>query len=129
VNIHTYIDDPHSREAIEASLEFYRGKVPLFLRLYLRKKDNEDSIKLVKNLSQRFNLESEIYPAFSSEELNCSNCIYSGFTIQPDGNTVSLCRFLPQTARLSDYLSLREMYQKEFLPRVSKQRSCLISLK
>lgn len=129
VNLHTYIDNSVLRESIEASLGFYRGKSPVFLRLYLREKDKENSIKLVENLAQRLNLESEIYPAFSSEELNCSNCIYSGFTIQPDGNTVSLCNFLLYSAKLGDYLSLREMYEKEFLPKISKQRSCLISPK
>jgi MoaA/NifB/PqqE/SkfB family radical SAM enzyme len=126
VNLHTYIDDASSREVIEASLDFYRKKVPLALRLYLREKDKEDSIKLVENLAQKLSLQLDVYPAFSSKDLNCSNCIYSGFTIQPDGNTVSLCNFLPYSAKLGDYLSLREMYQEEFLPKISKQKSCLI---
>lgn len=126
VNLHTYIDIPSLRESIQKSLEFYRDqRLEIDLRLYSRINERQESLILVGELTKKIGLKFSIYPTFLDKKLNCRNCIYSGLTIQPDGDTVTLCKFLPCSGRLSDHLSIREIYESKLVPGIIRHNKCL----
>lgn len=126
INLHTYLDHPQLRENIEQTIGFYRkNRIPVRLAFYLRENEKEDNRKIAEKLAKETGGKLAISPSYFHADLVCGNCPFANLTIQPDGNTISLCRFLPFTTQLVDHLDLREMYTKEFLPRLEKQSHCL----
>ncbi|MCF7836163.1 hypothetical protein K9N08_00705 [Candidatus Gracilibacteria bacterium] len=125
VNLHVYFDYPELRTNIERTIRFYReNRVPVKLAFYIRENEAADNQKIAKTLAEKTKAILSTSPSYSHADLMCDNCPFTNLTIQPDGNTISLCRFLPLTAQLTDHLDLRAMYEKELLPKLLKQQAC-----
>lgn len=123
VNLHTYLDQQDWRDRILANIQHYQDQhVPVRLVWYPRQEEVHDAAQMLDVLSKQTGLGIHKSPAFSEQDLVCTNCPYARPTIQPDADTVTLCKFLSLSAKMSDYLSLSDMYEQAFLPQLADIR-------
>jgi MoaA/NifB/PqqE/SkfB family radical SAM enzyme len=129
INLHTYLDYPGLREKIEQTISFYRkNRIPVSLVFYIRKNEKRGNKKIAEKLAKETSCNLSASLSYLHTDLICDNCPFVNLTIQPDGNTVSLCRFLPFTTQLTNHLDLREMYEKELRSKIKKGQECLARL-